>query len=131
MVGPTELTKEGDQTNDDADDHGDRVERSMEEIEVGGMLGLEDNPEEEEDETADAGDAVDREEQVLADDLHFASVPVGVDGGGSAATRAVGRLRRLRRLRLHFPLDRSLGRRRHRLRPRPRRQSAISSIAIA
>ena len=59
MVGPTELTKEGDETNGDADDHGDRVERSVEEVEVSGMLGLEDYAEEEKDETADAGDAVD------------------------------------------------------------------------
>ena len=86
----------------------------MEEIEVGGMLGLEDNPEEEEDETADAGDAVDGEEQVLADALRFARVAFGEDGGGSAAVRAVGRLR------IHFLPSRRL-RRRHRLRGRDRR----------
>ena len=85
----------------------------MEEIEVGGMLGLEDHPEEEEDEAADAGDAIDGEEQVLAYGLHFASIAAGVHGGGSAATRAAGRHR------LHFPLDRSLRRRRHRLPTRP------------
>ena len=125
----SELTKKGHQTNDDADDHCDRVKRGMEEIEVGGMLGLEDHPEEEEDEAADAGDAVDGEEQVFADGPHLAGVAaVGEDGGGSAAAArgpAVGR----RRLRFH--LLRRLRRRRHRHCLRTSRRICIKAISAS
>ena len=122
----SELTKKGHKTNDDADDHCDRVKRGMEEIEVGGMLGLEDHPEEEEDEAADAGDTVDGEEQVFADGPHLTSVTAAVrkDGGGSAAARApaVGRRR------FRFPFLRRLRRRWHRHCLRPSRRIYVLKL---
>ena len=124
----SELTKKGHKTNDDAYDHGDRVERGMEEIEVSGMLGLEDHPEEEEDEAADAGDAVYGEEQVFADGPHLTSVTAAVrkDGGGCSA--AAARAPAVGRRRFRFPFLRRLRRRRHRHCLRPNRRIYVLKI---
>ena len=113
----SELTKKGHKTDNDADDTCDRVKRGMEEIEVGGMLGLEDHPEEEEDEATDAGDAVDGEEQVFADGPHLAYITAAAAtvrkyGGGCSA--AAARAPAVGRSRFRFPFLRRLRRRRYR-----------------
>ena len=89
----------------------------MKEIEVGGMLGLEDHPEEEEDEAADAGDAVDGEEQVFADGPHLAYITAAAAtvrkyGGGCSA--AAARAPTVGRSCFRFPFLRRLRRRRYR-----------------